>query len=376
MIGDTQAGSCGALTFGGEIGAVVAHPTFACSRLNIAEQNSPLVRDRGFFSYRHFQNASEVNIFGDQPAGGASNLNIDRFIFGFEKRIFGKSSVEFRLPLTYQLDSDLAFSKFTGMPSSLPLSDRTEDIGNLSLVFKRLVHQSRTLVLSGGVGLNIPTAADVSLSGRIDDDFFPVTDNMGMPDTFDVDMTFRGVVKNETVNLSPFVATLWTPTPRFFAQGFLQVDVPLNRSNAALMMDGSIDGDTTLIPTTIESGNVAQQILMRINAGVGYWFYRNRCASCVTGIAGLLEIHHTSTLESADTLGPFVVIPAPTADFQDTVLEVGNLANQNDITNLVVGNTIELGQQTSITNGFVLPLSTGDNRGFDFEYNFFIQHLF
>src|SRR4029078_7768524 len=42
---------------------------------------------------------------------------------------------------------------------------------------------------------------------------------------------FREIlIRNETVALSPFVAALYAPTDRFFTQGFVQVEVPLNSS--------------------------------------------------------------------------------------------------------------------------------------------------
>ena len=46
-----------------------------------------------------------------------------------------------------------------------------------------------------------------------------------------------------------------------------------------------------------------------------------------------------------------------------------------DVVNLALGCAAQVGQ-TTITNGFVLPLSRGDNRGFDCEYNLQIQRSF
>ena len=53
MIGDTGAGTC--MGFSGVLDVGLAHPTLACSRLNVAEANSPLPTDRVYYSYRHFE---------------------------------------------------------------------------------------------------------------------------------------------------------------------------------------------------------------------------------------------------------------------------------------------------------------------------------
>ena len=115
MIGDTSAGGCGVVRFDGGIPiASVMHPTFACSRLNIAENNNAALRDRVYLSYRHFQDASSVSVFPGVPNGGQANQNIDRVTFGIERRLTDLMSIEVRVPVNHQLSSDLSFSQLTG----------------------------------------------------------------------------------------------------------------------------------------------------------------------------------------------------------------------------------------------------------------------
>lgn len=372
MIGDTTGGGCGSLTFSGAVGAQVSHPTFACSRLNIAENNSPIVRRRDYLSYRHFHNASDISIFPNDPGGGQNSLHIERFTLGFERPVFEGTSVELRVPINHELNSNLNFSQTTGPVIDLPLDDATQELGNLALILKHRLRDGKTYYLSGGVSLNIPTAPDVTLRGFIDDDEFPVTeDAMGNPILLPVEVDFNGVVRNETWNLSPFLAGVWTPNEKWFTQGFLQVDIPLNRSQASLDFTGTIPGAN--IPDFNEADLIAQQTLMRVNVGVGRWWFRHPCAF-VRGIATMLEVHHTTTLEDAELLGPVSLIPGQ-GGVPETVLRVGNLANRVDSTNVVLGVPIQTAW-LDIYNGFIAPVTTGDNRGFDFEYNLMIQRRY
>ncbi|MEO2048481.1 MAG: hypothetical protein ABGX16_18155 [Pirellulales bacterium] len=80
MIGDSSGGGCGTLTFDGAPFADVEHPTFACSRLNIAENNSPIPQSRAFLSYRHFHNLSNTEILGE-----SNSLNMDQYTLGLER---------------------------------------------------------------------------------------------------------------------------------------------------------------------------------------------------------------------------------------------------------------------------------------------------
>lgn len=75
MIGDTGAGTCFAFT--GLLDVELSHPTLTCNRLNISENNTPLPTDRLYFSYRHFENASNLRYFQFEE-----NFNVDRYTLG------------------------------------------------------------------------------------------------------------------------------------------------------------------------------------------------------------------------------------------------------------------------------------------------------
>src|SRR5690606_31073028 len=154
MIGDNTGGGCGGLFINGALAVSITHPTYGCSRLNIAENNSPIPQNRVYASYRHFHNASLVSIFPHEPTGGSNRLDINRVTLGWEKLITDRTSVEIRVPFNQQLDSDLSFSQFTGQAPSLPLYDTTTELGNVSVVLKSLMFQNRCWSVSAGLALN------------------------------------------------------------------------------------------------------------------------------------------------------------------------------------------------------------------------------
>ena len=369
MIGDLQGGGCGGLSFGGLLRVLIEHPTFGCSRLNIAENNSPLPRDRVYFRYNHFDQETLTDVFTDTPRGAASAVDLDRYTFGFEKTFFdGRFSTELRVPVNRQFVNTIDLQDTQGR-TNLPLESRNTVFGNLGLTLKLLLLREEKLKLSTGVGVNIPTERSVKINVRVRNDQFVLNDpEPAFPNgrTAPVIAGVSGVVKNETVNLSPFLAALYTPTDRLFAQGFIQVDVPVNKSNANVsgftFIDvpgiGPISND---IP--FESGFLKQQVLMRLDLGGGYFVYKNPNARWITGFAPTMEAHYSFTVSDASTLTlPLEFFPGSSAD-----LVVGNLSNRVDVFNLTFGATALLGNRGTFALGYVVPLSTGDNKPFEYE---------
>ncbi|MHC4404144.1 MAG: hypothetical protein ACYTG0_31200, partial [Planctomycetota bacterium] len=124
------------------------------------------------------------------------------------------------------------------------------------------------------------------------------------------------------------------------------------------------------------SASFRQQALMRMNFGLGRWLYRNRRARWINGVAGVWEVHYTTTLQDADMIGPYQIANPRAGNFVPaTTLAVGNPSNRTDVVNMVAGIPVQVGQ-TTIYNGFVFPVSEFDNRGFDFEYGLIIDRRF
>jgi hypothetical protein len=377
MIGDTTAGGCGQLQIAGITAASISHPTFACSRLNIAENNSPAVANRAYVTWRHFENATAIDVYGRTPLGGASRASIDRVIFGLEKRIGERNSFEARLPINTQLNSDLYFEQLTGPRVSIPTQDTTTEFGNISFIFKHQFVDRDQFYLSGGLGLNCPTAPDVNFRVHVDDRNFILYDLRQNPPVAvgqaDVRADVTASVHNQTYNLSPFLASIWTPRRDWFMQSFLQFDLPLNRAQGDFQEAFRIQRGPAVIARTItQQGMLPQQKLLRANVGGGHWWWNDDRRRLFKSLGTMLELHYTTTIEDATLLGPFQVAP-DLGTGGPTTLTVGNLNNRIDILNFVVGVPMRVGR-TTITNAYIIPVKKSG--GFDYEYTLILNRAF
>lgn len=351
MIGD-NGGACGKVLFEGVTIAELDHPTFACSRTKIADNNSPLPRDRVYFIYQSFQEATSTSVTASDPLGALSfdsaSVDVNKYTFGLEKTFFdGSASFQIQLPFATNL-TNRPFFNFDA-PAVAPDETNT-NIRNLAMALKLRLWQSERLFLTGGGLLQVPTAPDVI--GRA----FSANDPL-------IDIDHRFAYRNRAVILSPFLGALATPTDRLFLQGFAQVDVDLNGDR--FDFDPVVNGQ----PLARQSFRVSQQTLMRLDAGAGRWFYRNPQANRITGIAASLEVHWTSTLNDAH------VVTFVEPGFGSTV-QVGNTANRTDPVYLTLGPTVEFANRSTLAVGFVAPLRTGDDRGFDWELNVQLNYRF
>lgn len=379
MFGDMTSGGCGQARFlAGTVSAGLEHPTFNCSRANLAENNSPLPRSRVYARYNHFHNIDDVAIFPDTFPDGVNMLNIDRVTLGGEIAFLDdRVSLEARLPFARQLTSDVFLYDIQG-DYNLPLDDYRTELLNMQLILKGILLERENFLLSGGTALNIPTAQDFNIRILVEDDAFEVIiPNVGPVGTVAAYGDIRGKVKNSIYNLSPFLAYLWTPTPRLFTQGFSQIDVPLN--TAYSVVSGTIGQpgpDQVIIPP--DPGYLHQQTLMRFNFGGGYWLRQRPQARFMQGIAAILEFHYTTALNEADK-NPFDItvlpLPGPIPDLKASVV-VGNLSNRVDIVNMTVGTHFQLWPRTSLGVGCITPLRQKEgDKPFDFELNVFLNHL-
>jgi hypothetical protein len=194
--------------------------------------------------------------------------------------------------------------------------------------------------------------------------------------------------------MSPFVAFFASPSDRFFAQGFMEFDFPLNRDKVSFteqaftatgtpanfnppFAPGSSIGGLTAPPFT-STDQIRDQTLMQIDVGTGYWLYRPQCYQCcestpwITGIASTLELHYTTTLNDAQ----IVTVPQDIFAVPGTSGQFGNQHNRIDILDLTVGSTFEIARQTTIATGFAFPLLQHDNRTFDWEFLLQINYYF
>jgi len=291
-------------------------PPGGAARMKISENNKALPSDRIYFAYSHFHNALEAS------ASPTVTYPIDRFVLGVEKTFLnGLWSAELRMPLA----SDFLFSA-NGFQIG------RQEVGNLSVIVKRLVWESERSAVAIGMGIETPTGSNL-------------TGTSGLS-SFEV--------SNDAVHLSPFIGFLCSPQDAYFYQGFLQVDVPTNGNSVRL---GSV-----------ELGSYNDQTLLQLDISAGYWLRRNPAAFTFRGLAVVGEFHYTTTLQNSDVVAGFEPV---TFDF----LQVSNPMNRVDIVDFTVGLHAEIGQ-TRIRVGGVFPVKTNEERLFDAEVQVQVNRYF
>jgi hypothetical protein len=310
-------------------------------RLAIAENNSALPDDRVFFIYSHFNSALQASV-ADVGAGlvESRGINFDRYTVGFEKTFFcGRSSIELRMPMFGNPDSvfDTGFST-NGV-----------GLGNLAIISKMLVYQSCTTAVAVGTGTGIPTGDDATF--LLDQDMFRI--------------------RNDAVHVAPYIAFWSAPQcgwsgrrcgpSRWFNQGFLQVDVPIEGNRVDVREVTPWTGGFN------DLGKLNEQALLFVDFSTGYWWYRNPASMGITAVSSALELHYVGALQDADTV-------AGTALSTDFVF--GNDVNRFDVVNLTVGLDIELKNRLDLRVAGVVPLTDDDNRFFDSEVRASINYHF
>lgn len=375
MLGDTGAGTCFSLR--GIITADISHPSLTCSRLNVSEANTALPVDRFYYSYRHFENSSGVRAFQY-----SESFNLDRHMLGTERTFMeGMGSVEFRLPIEYRMRSDILslISPADGVVDIITGSDDRETaLGNISVITKMLMIERRAFALSAGLGVSLPTSRDVDYDiGVRDTILFPIAPGV----TGETLAVFENTYENRTVYLSPFLAWLYAPESRWYHQGFLQFEVAANPSKLTTVGGGVTDfyfngapiGDVVYrtpggLPTETD---VFAQTIMRANLGLGYRLTDRDEQRWISNLRGLLELHYTTTLQDG-ILSPIAIEQIGFGAFFEQSASAGNANRRADHLNAAIGLSADVGPLV-VTNGVVAPIRTGNDRGFDFEYNCQVQ---
>ena len=142
-----------------------------------------------------------------------------------------------RLPLEYRLTSDFDSIVAPGLGVTdvvFAEDERRGELGNVSMIFKSLLLERECWQFRRALGVTLPTAQDVkynlAISGTVD-----YADGISAQ----TNTTFQTVFANETMYLLPFMAWLYAPSPHWFHQGFLQVEVAANPSRVTADGEGN-----------------------------------------------------------------------------------------------------------------------------------------
>jgi hypothetical protein len=271
------------------------------------EHARALPTDRVFFLYNHFHNALRF-----ETDNISTTDSVDQFTFGFEKTSDdGQWSFELRMP-------------FSG-DANLSGDDVTVDsngVGNLVGTLKRILYSDSTFVAAAGLAIVAPTGSDASVTFR--------------------NSNARIDFENESVHLLPYFAVQASPDENWFFHAFCQVDIAANENEVSVVGTGFTDSDS-----------LADQTLLYLDASAGYWWYQSIDDSGLTGLASVVELHYTTTLNDADTAnlnGAFIT----------------NFENRYDVLNLTAGVHSEWNGNTALRIAVVVPLDR-DERFFDSE---------
>ncbi|MEW4490051.1 hypothetical protein AB1L42_18350 [Thalassoglobus sp. JC818] len=307
---------------------------------NIAENNSPIPRDRFYMSYSHFANPISSHIRVDDPndmdddlqpipaTGTNAQLNHDQFMLGIEKAFFGDSmSLELRVPIIVQVDQSVP-----GVidPTSTAFSmGRDDPNGNISLNFKRVIGEwhgeHASALLTGGAGITF-AASDRTHVTVGDAEFY---------------------VDNSAYHFNPFLAFVVSGKGRWFMQAFFEADF-------------STDDITVHVPGEGRVGYVDVPDYYNIDLGVGYWMTRHTERRFLRGVAPILEFHYGR--QRQDSQG-FAFI----ADGDETLTNAvfGSLYNRQDVYNFTSGIHTELTRWMNTRVAGVFPFRGNDHRQFD-----------
>ncbi len=322
MIGDFF-GSGGARFTGMGATNVSAGTAGGDRRYKIVESNNPVPTDRVFFNYHFFANPL-VDI-RDQ------SVDLHRYTFGLEKAFFDDQfSVELRIPFASGYNSDQSLAEGASLSAT--------EFSDMALAVKGILLRRECLLVSGGLGVTLPTGSDWG--------------------GFDEQGQLRVVLENEAVHLQPFLGALMRPNDRMFVQFFTQADFDTS-GNRMLVSDLNTSGD---LPPR-EAGVLQDQALLFADVSAGYWVYRDPCQRLLTGIAPVIELHYSTTMQSPDAIVDDI------SGFtlgMDPARGVG--FGRRDVLNLTGGLHFAVGSRSTLTVAGVVPLRSNGDRDYDTEF--------
>ena len=211
------------------------------------------------------------------------------------------------------------------------------NIGNLSLLSKRLLWRDRCSAVSTGFGLNLPTGSDAVV--RIS----PFVDAVEIK------------VDNEAVHIMPFLAYSARISRQSFGHMAVQLDVPVN-GNRVTARDAA---------GLFAVGDLADQTLLYVDVSLGRWLYDSECRSVIRRVAGIVELHYTTSLDSIN----FVPLPPLFG-------AIFSANAQLDVLNVTAGAHAEVANNTDLRVAAVLPIRDDEDRFFDAEVNAALIHRF
>ncbi len=331
MIGDFFGG--GGFISGPSWGGVnITSPTSGGDRrYKLTEATSPIPTDRVFLNYNMFANAlTDAN---------GNELDLTRYAFGLEKTFFNEDvSVELRIPILEGVSSRQ--TQIVGGPAN-----RNSELGNMSLTTKFLLAEGNGWTYSSGLGVIFPTASTAILTTEQDDPGFTVE------------------FENEAFYLQPFFAVQRTLGQWSWINFYTHCDFATQGNTITVYNEF---GGLTNTPQIYNDQN-----LLFFDLSMGRWIYQsNRQNQRLRGVAGIFELHHTTTLNDTD-----IVSTGQDSSQSFTGDTLTNPSNRLDVLNTTLGLRFLVGQGNSLTVAGVAPLRINEEHLFDSEISVQFNHL-
>ncbi|MFN0021844.1 MAG: hypothetical protein ACKVP0_26660 [Pirellulaceae bacterium] len=282
------------------------------SPLQITDNNTPLPQSRYFVNYNHFENAIRT-----QSGGRQIFAPVDQTTFGMEQTFLeGISSWQLQLPMTG------GFS-VPGDPGV-----QTGQFGNLGFISKTAIWRSDYAILSGGLGLDLPTGSSVQGRGY--------------------------QLRNTATGVLPFIGLMALPTDTTFFSGFLTASVPAGGNQFVVIPPFGAP------PQNVGLFNA--QTRLHLDLAGGIWLNQNPGGGGLTGLAVIGEFHYVAATQRGDVVN--FASPGPTST---RFYQLANLSNQQTVTNLTLGIHTVWNDRFQFRIGGAFPVTQFPNRGFDGE---------
>ena len=213
------------------------------------------------------------------------------------------------------------------------------------------------------MGISIPTGSDVTIVTQVQDVTVPAI----FLDTINIE--------NDAVHLLPFIGVYRTIGDSWWLQAFTQIDTPTNGSDVQVNGGGF--------------GRLNAQTLLYTDVSLGKWWYRNpsnsfrRGGAGITGIASVLELHYTTSLNDADDLFSDLFPEESAGGFPPAFVPAPE--NRFDVLNLTAGFLVDISDRWRLNVAGVFPLREGrfengvgrrEDRFFDSEVSFQLNRFF
>lgn len=292
-------------------------------RLVISRNNSARPQDRVYLHYGHLTGG--LTGFANFPGVNRREMaSLDRYVLGIERACLdGRASLEIRMPYASERDFDFGTGAY---------SVRNDNYqGDTSAIGKFILSETATSTLSAGVAIQLPSAGDVT----------------------GTDGTTAFTVDHDAIYISPFLAFAAAQDDWFY-NGFLQADFNV-------VGDSFTAGDVSQTPGSFRTGTLNAQNLIRASYGAGRWFTQNQDREWFRGLAGIVELHYTGTLNDTDT----VVLTGPTS-----ARVINNRENYQHFFNLTAGLHLEVRENINTRIGVSVPLRDSDRQ---FDATFMVQ---